>query len=237
MRAIDCMSKPGVGRASVCLRTACIFGLLLAGGSVAAATGNKGWKVIEFPGIAPSRFVHAADGRIDVVSDRSAAMLYRAVGAAESARRYLTWAWRVDAAPPATDLTRRGGDRPLAVHLCFKGEPEKGFLGWMGRVVRPDVEGFSRDHRCLTYVWGGLSASGAMFPNPYMKDRGVMIVLRGAGTPTGKWFREKIDSARDYRAAFGSAPPEPSFLAISGDSDGTQSRAAGSVSHLVFSDR
>jgi hypothetical protein len=201
----------------------------------ASALEKSAWKVMEFPGITPSSFMHRPDGRIDVVSDKSSAMLYRALESDESDRRYLRWRWRVDAAPPATDLTRRGGDRPLAVHLCFRGKPEGGFLSWVERVVEPSVDGFSRDHRCLTYVWGGKSASGAMFANPYLADRGVMIVLRGAGTPTGEWFDEKIDCAKDYRAAFGESPPRPSFLAISGDSDGTLSRAAGSIANLAFS--
>lgn len=203
---------------------------------VSADTGQSAWKRIEFPGITPSKFVHVDDSRIDVISDKSSAMLYRALDPGESARRYLSWSWRVDTAPPATDLTRRGGDRPLAVHLCFRGKPGEGFLDWMTEVVRPSVEGFSRDHRCLTYVWGGKSRAGQMFPNPYMSERGVMIVLRGSGTPTGQWFAEKIDCARDYLAAFGEPAPNPSFLAISGDSDGTQSIAAGSISRLAFTD-
>jgi hypothetical protein len=209
---------------------------LLTGVQAASALEKGVWKVMAFPGISPSSFVHGADGRIDVISDKSAAMLYRVLGPDESGRRYLGWRWRVDAAPPPTDLTRRGGDRPIAVHLCFKGKPEGGFLNWMERVVEPSVEGFSRDHRCLTYVWGGTAASGAMFANPYLTDRGVMIVLRGAGTPTGEWFHEKIDCGKDYRAAFGEDPPKSSFLAISGDSDGTLTRAAGSISNLAFSD-
>jgi hypothetical protein len=211
--------------------------ILSAGVSAAAALEKSAWKVIEFPGIAPSQFVHAPDGRVDVISDKSSAMLYRPIQPQESARRYLSWAWRVDKAPPATDITRRGGDRPLAVHLCFKGTPRDGFLDWMSRVVRPDMEGFSRDHRCLTYVWGGKTGGGSMFPNPYLKDRGVMIVLRGAGTPTGQWFAEKIDCAKDFQAAFGARAPKPTFLAISGDSDGTLSMAVGSISRLAFTDR
>lgn len=202
----------------------------------AAAFERSAWKLIAFPGITPSNFVHKPDGRIDVISDKSSAMLYRALKPGEAGRRYLSWSWRVDTAPPATDITRRGGDRPLAVHLCFKGKPREGFFDWMAEVVSPSVEGFSRDHRCLTYVWGGTAGSGRMFPNPYMSGRGMMIVLRGAETPTGEWFAEKIDCARDYVAAFGEPAPKPSFLAISGDSDATRSRAAGSIVRLVFTD-
>ena len=106
----------------------------------------------------------------------------------------------------------------------------------MSRVVQPDMEGFSRDHRCLTYVWGGQTGGGKMFPNPYMQDRGVVIVLRGAETPTGEWFNEKIDCARDFRAAFGTSAPKPTFLAVSGDSDATRTRAVGSISRLAFTD-
>ena len=199
--------------------------------------GADSWKTIEFPGIVPSRFVKSPDGKIEVLSDKSSAMLYRALGPQESGHRYLTWRWRVDAAPPPTDLTRRGGDRPLAIHLCFKGKPRKaGFMDWMSRAIQADVDGFSRDHRCLTYVWGGDAAAGRMFPNPYMKDRGFMVILRGVGAPTGEWFMEKIDCAMDYRDAFGEDAPKPSFIAISGDSDGTKSIAAGSIAALTFRD-
>ena len=164
-------------------------------------------------------------------------MLYRALGPEEAGRRYLTWRWRVDKAPPPTDLTRRDGDRPLAIHLCFKMKGRKaGFMDWVTSAVGPDVEGFGRDHRCLTYIWGGQSAAGRIFPNPHMTDRGVMVILRGVGAPTGKWFTEKIDSAKDYRAAFGEDAPHPSVIAISGDSDGTESTAGGTIAALTFSD-
>ncbi len=206
-----------------------------AGPSAASA---DGWKVVEFPGIAPTRFVRTPDGAIDVLSDKSSAMMYRELASAEEGARYLTWRWRVDRAPPPTDLTRRDGDRPLAVHLCFKVEGrETGFMDWVTRAVGPEVEGFDRDHRCLTYIWGGQSAAGRMFPNPHMKDRGVMVILRGAGAPTGEWFTEKIDCAKDYRTAFGEDAPAPSIIAISGDSDGTGSIAAGTIAALTFSDK
>ena len=184
--------------------------------------GADSWKTIEFSGIVPSRFVKSPDGKIEVLSDKSSAMLYRALRPQESGRRYLTW---------------HGGDRPLAIHLCFKGKPRKaGFMDWMSRAIQADVDGFSRDHRCLTYVWGGDAAAGRMFPNPYMKDRGFMVILRGVGAPTGEWFMEKIDCAMDYRDAFGEDAPKPSFIAISGDSDGTNSIAAGSIAALTFRD-
>jgi len=210
--------------------------LLSVGFSALAAPKKNDWKVIEFPGIKPSLFVHTAGGSIDVISDNSSAILYRALQPQESARRYLIWTWRVDKAPPATDLTRRGGDRPLAVHLCFKDNPRSGFAKWLRSLVQPNVGMFFQDHRCLAYVWGGKTVEGEMFPNPYLRNRGVMIVLRGSSTPTGEWFTEKIDCEQDYFTAFGKSAPKPTFLAISGDSDDTLSKAAGSISGLTFTD-
>lgn len=231
-------TKFSIGANRNFLAVALAAGVLTLGAPAQAGeAAADGWKVIEFPGITPSRFVQTPDGKIDVLSDKSSAMLYRAIAPEESGRRYLTWRWRVDTAPPPTDLTRRGGDRPLAVHLCFKGKPrEAGFMDWMKSVVRPDVDDFTRDHRCLTYVWGGKAAAGRMFPNPYLKDRGFMVILRGVGAPTGEWFAEKIDCGMDYRTAFGEDAPKPSFIAISGDSDETMSVAAGSIASLTFSD-
>ena len=213
-------------------------GLLAAGMPVKAALDTPAWKLIEFPGIDPSRFVRSADGRIDVLSDNSSAMLYRELRPAEKTRRFISWRWRVDTAPPATDLTRRGGDRPLAIHVCFAAKPaDRGLFGWMERALISDRAAMMRGARCLTYVWGGRADRGAAFPNPYLTDRGYVFVLRGAQTPTGEWFMEKIDCARDYRKAFSEPPAAPpAFIAISGDSDGTESRAAGSVAGIVFSD-
>ena len=49
-----------------------------------------GWKVIEFPGIAPSRFIQAPDVEIKVLSDHCSAMLYRGLCLEEIGRRDLT---------------------------------------------------------------------------------------------------------------------------------------------------
>ena len=213
------------------------FVISIGSNSAPKSAENHAWKDIEFPGITPSKFVHAADEHIDIISEKSSSMLYRAVRNDERARIFLGWNWRVDTAPPATDLTQRESDRAIAIHLCFKGKPSMVLFRWMEQIFHPGIERFLQDHRCLTYVWGGKMYSGATFPDPYLKERGMVIVLRGVETPTGEWFQEKINYAKDYQAAFNKLAPKLSFLAISADSDATQSRAVSSISKIKFTEK
>ena len=194
------------------------------------------WKLLTFPGIAPSRFTLRPDGGIDVIAEESSAMFYRPVSAAEKGQRFLTWQWRVDEASPPTNLAEKGeDDRPLAVHLWFPApREERGFLDRMMDDLDPRPAKFPHDGKVLTYVWGGTHAPGEKLPNPYLGGRGVMIVLRDGDTPTERWFTEKIDFARDYEMAFGYAPASPGFIAVSGDTDDTRSRSAGTVAEIAF---
>ena len=221
-------------------RTAVVVALALAspanGLSANTGAGSDAWRVLAFPGIAPSRFVVDDDGRIEVLAENSSGLLYRMILPTERHRPFLTWRWRVDEATAPSDLTRKGADdRPLAVHLWFPMPPERRSL-WqrLGDTVKTEILDIPLTGRVLTYVWGGTRARGDKMANPYLEGRGVMIVLRDGHAPTGQWFMERIDYARDFEMAFGTPPPSPSFIAVSGDADDTWGRSAGTVANLAF---
>lgn len=70
-----------------------------------------------------------------------------------------------------------------------------------------------------------------MLPSPYLGERGKTVVLRAAGTGA---HGEDIDLAADYARAFGSdAPGALVGIAVSGDSDDTESRIDASIRNLA----
>lgn len=171
------------------------------------------------------------DGEIAVTARTAVSFLYRKAGTDAAVATHLTWRWRVDAAPEPTDLRKNGmDDRPLAVHLWFpKSESNRSFLDSLKSAL-----GFPVVGRVITYVWGGQTDRGDMFPTP-QADNAMQIVLRGPASDTGTWVEEKVDIRADYIRAFGT-PPEapPHFIAVSTDTDDMGGEAEGRVRGLKF---
>ena len=84
--------------------------------------------------------------------------------------------------------------------------------------------------RILQYVWGGNHARGAVQQSPYAPGQGANVILRQAGTGSNS---ESVDLARDFATAFGGTPGALVGIAVSGDSDDTNSAIRASVSNLV----
>ena len=185
------------------------------------ALSRDGWQLHGVAGRMTATFIAQPDGTIAVAAERAVAFLVRPLSDAERSGGgpSLRWRWRVDAAPPPTDLARTDGDdRPLAVHVIF---PAPRGEGWFARLRHSLVAAAAGDlfaGRVLSYVWGGTAASGARLPNPYLPGDAVLIVRRGTGAPLGVWLDETVDVAADYRTAFGAPPHEPP-TAISSDTD------------------
>ncbi|NJO67751.1 MAG: DUF3047 domain-containing protein [Rhodospirillales bacterium] len=127
-------------------------------------------------------------------ADGGVSFLIRELGDGERDRPMLSWRWRVDAAPPATDLGVKGADdRALAIHVWYP--PAEGTATFSQRLTR--LFGYPAPGFALTYVWGGAAAAGSVVTNPYM-EAGRLIVLRPSGTPQGQWFDEQVDPAADF---------------------------------------
>lgn len=153
---------------------------------------------------------------------------YRPVADGVAVLDRLSWRWRVEGGPPATDLAARGGDdRAVAVHVWYPAEDE-GLFGAMRR----RLTGLPRVGRAISYVWGGRDGDGRVVDNPYL-DGGVQVLLRPAGA--GAWSRVEVDLAADHARAFDKpAPVRPAFIAVSTDVDDTASRVTAAVADLAF---
>ena len=199
-----------------------------------AAADVPGWSVETVSGKPAAAFRLVEDGTIEAEAAGAVGFLIREVPSTEGGF-HLAWRWRIDAAPPPTDLSeRRADDRPLAVHVVFPPPPAKGLLARAGRMMRDAMASELASSRTITFVWGGLQPRGTRLRNPFRPEEGVLVVLRGPEAPLGAWEEETVDLAAEYHAAFGGAAPKPTHLSISSDTDDRGGLARGRVSPPRF---
>jgi len=198
-----------------------------------AALAAAGWTHAEYDGIRPARFRGLADG-MAIEAQGTGSFVWRRV---EGVPACLTWRWRVEAAPPATDLTRRGGDdRAISVTVGFQGWPTRSTV-WQRTqhaIAQARAGSHTLPRSALMYVWGGTGQEPATFYSPWMGGLGKVRILRPAQAPAGRWFEERVDVAADWRAAFGGDPPAIQEIAIGTDVDDTQSRISAMVERIRF---
>lgn len=183
----------------------------LLGGAVSPGRTNAdvaalGWRKMEWHGIRPVDFSATPAGGVRVRGRGEGGFIFRPLSGAATC---LAWRWRVDAGPPVTDLTKRGGDdRALAISVGFvEFAPAAGFVT---RTQHAVAQASAGDHRLprsvLSYVWGGTGrevAAGTFFASPWTGAITRIRVLRPAEAPRGQWMEEKVDLGADWRIAFG----------------------------------
>lgn len=192
-----------------------------------------GWTHVEYDGIRPARFQSRPDG-VALEGQGDGSFIWRRV---QGAPGCLTWRWRVEAAPPPTDLTRRGGDdRAVTVAVGFEGWPTRSSV-WQ-RTQHAIAQARAGSHplprSMLIYAWGGTGQEPALFYSPWMGGLGKVRILRPATAPSGRWFEERVNLAADWRAAFGGDPPPLQEIAIGTDGDDTRSRISAMVERIRF---
>lgn len=166
---------------------------------------------------------------LGLVSDGSVSIAWARVGQADWAKRGASWSWTVEQSVPATDLSRKGGDdRNISLYFVFV--PESVAPSLVGANIRSLLG--NDDVRVMQYAWGGNHSSGQVIPSPYgPAGQGVTIALRQAGTGS---YNESVDLAADYARAFGGAPGALVGLAVSGDSDDTDSIIRAAIGNLAL---
>lgn len=166
-------------------------------------------------------------GSLGIASDGGVSLAWTRTGRGDWGATSASWNWSVDQSVPATDLRRKGGDdRNISVYFVFL--PEADANQMEGANIRqlnnnPNV-------RILQYVWGGNHARGDVQQSPYAPGQGANVILRQAGTGSNS---ENVDLARDFATAFGGAPGALVGIAVSADSDDTNSSIRASVSNLA----
>lgn len=186
---------------------------------------DTAWQEQTFPRLDANSYGFGGN-RLTLRSDGSVSLAWRALEPAFWSARTAAWEWAVTTGTPPTDLGRKGGDdRNIALYFVFLPQDKATRAAGAGiaRLLR------DRDARVLVYVWGGDHRRGQMLDSPYLGNRGKTIVLRGAGTGA---HDESVDLDADFSRAFGGTPQALVGVAVSGDSDDTDSSIAARVEGL-----
>lgn len=221
------------GRAKRAGRLGVIATVAMMPASVGAACAEPisldGWTHQKF-GLFGDNVWHQSAGRISVESDDSVSLLWRAVPDGLRTASSASWTWSVQEGVPPTNLSQKGGDdRNLSLYFIFapaEVAARLGDLGIRGLLEQPDI-------RVLMYVWGGLHRPGSLVPSPYLGARGVTIVLRRE--ESGQ-YAERVNLRSDLERAFGRSDLSLIGLALSADSDDTNSRIRAGITDLGVSD-
>ena len=198
----------------------------------------QGWRKIEWSGIRPADFTATASGGVRVRAQGQGSFVSRRL---QGPPGCLAWRWRVDAGPPPTDLTRRGGDdRAISVGIGFAGfGPQAGFGTRTQHAVAQAAAGDVRLPRsALVYTWGGTGREGqgtpgGFFSSPWSSGISKLRVMRPADAPRGQWVEERVDLGADWRTAFGNGELPPMMeIMISTDADDTGARVDAQIENI-----
>ena len=166
---------------------------------------------------------------LQMVSDGSVSIAWSRVDRSDWDKRRASWVWQVDQGVPPTDLGQKGGDdRNISIYFVFLPQDQAEALANANirRLMGNDQV------RILQYAWGGNHSVGEVIMSPYgPPGQGATIALRPASTGV---FREAVDLSADYARAFGGSPDALVGLAVSGDSDDTESFIRAAIAELVL---
>jgi hypothetical protein len=211
-----------------------LLGAAVAPGRTPTDVAAQGWRKMEWTGIRPAEFSATPSGGVRIQGHGQGSFITRPL---QGAPACLAWRWRVDAGPPATDLTKRGGDdRAIALSIGFAAfGPEVGFVT---RTQHAAAQASAGSHTLprsvLSYVWGGTGREAAgFFSSPWTGAITRIRVLRSAESPRGQWVEERVDLGADWRAAFrGGEVPDMIELVISTDAEDTNARVDAQVENI-----
>lgn len=227
------MRRPALALATAA--AAPLLGAAISPGRTPAEVEALGWRKMEWHGIRPAEFSATPSGGVRIQGVGQGSFVTRQLSGAAGC---LAWRWRVDAGPPATDLTRKGGDdRAIAISIGFAGfGPSVGIATRTQHAVAQASAGPTPLPRSvLSYVWGGTGREGGFFASPWTGGITRIRVLRPADSPRGHWVEERVDLGADWRAAFGTAEVPPVMeIAISSDAEDTRARVDVQVEGLRF---
>jgi hypothetical protein len=182
-----------------------------------ATEGLAGWESKSFKGTTDYRLVKE-EGRavVKASSNNSASGLIRKIRFMPSKYRYLRWNWNISHTIAGGDeRTKAGDDYAARVYIVFPGR-------------------FFWQMKAINYIWANKLAKGSSIPSAYASESRMVAVESGNGK-AGQWISEERDVLADYRALFGTDPPEAEAIAIMTDTDDTGGSADAWYGDIVLS--
>ncbi len=168
----------------------------------------KGWWMVSYFAVPPTRYSRAGKGIIKAESLGTRSSLYREVGEKEKDFPVLSWRWRISNVVRSAIETRKDRfDAAARVRVVFG--RDKGF-----KVINGTEPSGPR----IEYVWASHLPKGRIFDHPGEKYCKVFVLESGEGK-AGEWVFEKRNLHTDYSKAFGTEPNGVLAIGIQTDTD------------------
>jgi Protein of unknown function (DUF3047) len=168
----------------------------------------KGWWMISYFGVSPTRYSKAGKGIIKAESVGSRASLYKEVAEKEKDFSVLSWRWKIsNVVRSAVETKKDRFDAAARVMVVFGSE--------RGSKV---MEGTEPSGFRIEYIWASHLPKGHIFDHPGVRYCKV-FVLESGERKAGEWIFEKRNLHTDYRKAFGSEPSGVLAIGIQTDTD------------------
>jgi len=168
----------------------------------------KGWWMISYFGIPPTRYSRAGKGIIKAESVGSRASLYKEVREKERDLPVLSWRWKVsNVVRSAVETKKDRFDAAARVKVVFGSERDSKVM------EGTEPSGFS-----IEYIWASHLPRGHIFDHPGERDCKVFVLETGE-RKAGEWVFEKRNLLADYKKAFGTEPRRVLAIGIQTDTD------------------
>jgi hypothetical protein len=207
------------------LRTLAIAATFMAGTATAGPISfSNGWSEQKLSLFSNNSY--SFGNNLSMTSNGGVSIAWKRISQGNWQANNANWNWTVEQSVPATDLRQKGGDdRNLSLYFVFVPDDQAASL--QNANIRQLLG--NDDVRVLLYVWGGNHTRGSQFASPYLRGQGVNVMLRQAGTGS---HSESVNLAADYAKAFGGQPGSLVGVAVSGDSDDTDTSIRAAIGSL-----
>ncbi len=168
----------------------------------------KGWWMVSYFTVPPTRYSRAGKGIIKAESLGSRSSLYKEVGEKERGFPVLSWRWKISNVVRSAVETRKDRFDAAGRVIAVFGR-ERGLKG---------MEGTEPSGVRVEYIWASHLPKSRIFDHPGEKNCKVFVLEFGDGK-AGEWVFEKRDLHKDYKKAFGTEPSGLLAIGIQTDTD------------------
>jgi hypothetical protein len=168
----------------------------------------KGWWMISYFAVPPTRYSKAGKGIIKAESVGSRASLYKEVREKEKDLPVLSWRWKIsNVVRSAVETKKDRFDAAARVMVIFGSERGSKVMGGT------EPSGFK-----IEYIWASHLPRGHLFDYPGERYCKVFVLETGE-RKAGEWVFEKRNLLTDYKKAFGTEPRGVLAIGIQTDTD------------------
>lgn len=168
----------------------------------------KGWWMVSYFAVPPTRYSRAGKGIIKAESLGSRSSLYREVGDKEKDLPVLSWRWKISNSVRSAIETRKDRFDAAARVMAVFGR-DQGFK---------IIEGTEPSGLRIEYIWASHLPKGRIFDHPGEKHCKIFVLESGDGK-AGEWVFERRNLHTDYKKAFGTESNGMLAIGIQSDTD------------------